>query len=300
MARARNRTKVKAMTAEAMEVRRDNAQRAAVNDIGAVIGLPEAQRGHHAVKMVPTAVDGAPRPIATTLRKLTRAERLHRSGAINDRQAAAIDLYADAAELAYGTCQRVANYGEGGGSSPTGAASAAHDRQLDRAYDADRYLRARAALPLPYVTAFERVVLANHPLGQVGHSLWPGYSKAYLSGAMREMVRTCADVLCIAFARELDTRDDLRTNLAATMLRLDAAARATTTTASSSSAMPVSDALDRALVQAQEGAVLLLAPQTLADLMREQGLKEGPAAWRNHPIEVVERWRFGWLVQSPA
>lgn len=290
----RGSRKIRSMDAAAIAAKQDDQLRIAVNDVGAAIGLPEAQRGHHAVKMVPTAVDGGTRPLAKTLRKLTNVERLVRSKAIDDRQAEAINLYVSAAEVAYGSCVRASSLGEGGGSSPTGAAAAAHSRQLDRAYDADRYQVARAALPAALVGPFERVVLDNHPLGVVGAQEWPQASKGAVSGAIRQIIAQCADALCLAFERELGRREDLRGQLLQTMRRFDGSVRAETKTVSD---RPISDMLTHALLEAGTDSEILLAPETLIDLQREAELNEVPSEWCGVTIRVVDRWRYGWLLQ---
>lgn len=286
------------MSPAAQAAKRDQALREAVNDVAHTIGIPDVQVGHHAVTIVPAQIEGWDRSHDKTLRKLTRVERLFRSGAIEQHQVDAINLYVASAEIAYATCVRVASYGEGGGgSSPTGAASAAHDRQLDRTGEADRYRRAKGALPVPYVTAFERIVLDNHPIGLVGADMWPGSSAGTVSGAVRELVRTCADSLCLEFKDELATTSQ-RISLLKTMGRMDQTVCASRGAAA---AQPVTDAIAaKAASLTAEDHALFVSPSVLADLMRENAIADQPASWAGRALVKVEHWQFGWLLQPLA
>lgn len=282
--------RIRAMAPEALAAREDQQLREAVNDVADQISLPKAQRGHHAVEIVPAEKDGWKDAHKRTVRKLTRVERLERSGAIEPAHVKAITLYVDAAELAYATGARISGYGEGGGSSPTGAAAAEHERQWDKAWTGLRYQRARDCLPRPYVTAFERIVLDNHPIGTVGREMWPASSVGAVSGAVREMVRTCAESLCIEFASELGL-DAKRPSLLRTMQRMDAAVRA------QQSGSPISDAIAMRLATADAGDALFVSPAVRDDMLREAGLDDAPDTWFGHTLVVVDHWQFGWLVQ---
>ena len=302
MAKRAAKTKIRAMTPAAIAARKLDKHKAAVNGVADVVGLPDVQRDAERLVIVPTAIDGKPRTTSTTVRKLRKVEQLHRSGAIAEHHLRAIDLYVTAAETAYGACLRVASYGDsGGGSSPTGAAAAAHGRQLDRIGDAWRYDRARRAVPAPYVKAFEGIVLDNHPIGAVGAEMWPGSSAGAISGSMRELIRTCADAVYAEFEAELAATGEARVGLVKTMLRMNAAVKAEPAAPAVPviSVTPITDAVLAALMvlRDDEEASLYVSPEVLSALMREGGIVEQPTAWGPYPLVVQEHWRWGWIVQ---
>ncbi len=221
------KAKIKQMSAEKVEQRREAKAHDTMIKVAAVIGLPEAQRDHHRLGYARTAVDGKARPLDRTLRKLTRAELLERNGAITKNQLAAISFYVEQAEKS-GSVVQACNYGGTGGSSPTSAAAGQHATMILRAIGSLSHDRVRGCLPKRYIAAFEAIVLDNAPVMTVGEMMFPGTSRGYLSGAMRQIVQACADHIHVAFEAEIPLADsmqvvvrDQRNSLLGAMVKMD-------------------------------------------------------------------------------
>ena len=106
------RAKIRNVSAERVEARR---QRHLANT-AALVGLPDAQRGHAIAIAEAPQIGTEPSPIKETIRKLTRVELLARSGVLEPHEKAACEWFADAHALAFDTVGCTANYeGRGGG-----------------------------------------------------------------------------------------------------------------------------------------------------------------------------------------
>lgn len=293
MAKTNKKTKIRQMAPEKLAARKDDALRRAVNDVGASIGLPEIQRDIGLVEIIDTpALAKAGARADKTVRKLTRADMLHRSGAIGKHHLAAITRYAESAELAYGSVVRATQYGEGGGSSPTGSASAAHSRQLNRAYDADRFIAARHMLPLHFRDAFDAVVLENQQIGTVGEQLYPALKSSTISGRMRDMVRVCAAALCVFYGIDAD---DQQVRLAGTMVRFDRQVRGNQ---AAEIGVRISDTITMDLLAKPDAAMLKVSPWVADEIRREHGLDDRPETFGGVPVLVMEHWAFAWMVEQ--
>lgn len=282
------------------EKQAERAAKAVLDEImamGAKIELPVAQRDPERVLVVPTPGADWQHP-ERTLKRLTKAERLNRSGAISKPQLAAINLYVEAIEVAYGSCLKATSYGDGGGSSPTGSASAAHTRQLTRIGEDYRYRRARAALLAHQVAPFERIVVDGDGMIEVIMEMDRppaeeiGRTAAWEAG--RALVRECCDRLCVEFAGEL--RIDPPSPLAQTMTRMNEHVKAVQAPV----ARPISLALDEVILRAAvEGATgLFVAASVVATLARENGLPADMVSYGGLPLIVQDHWNWGWVVQK--
>jgi hypothetical protein len=250
--------------------------------------FPEIQRSPSIVMLHDIPIGAAGSAAKKTLRRKTRVEMLTASGALEKHHVAAINLYVGAAEVATAGCVQACGYGEGGGSSPTGAASAAHRRQLDRMGDSDRYRRARAALPRLYVAAFERIVLDNHPIGAVGTDMWPGINARFVSHNMRDLVRTCADAIHLEFVSELGGTESPRPQLLKTMAAFDRKV----------STARVSDAIRASITPS--ATTLIVAGVVAQDIRRENAIAGDLVEFEGLPVEVREHWGMGWILAEGA
>lgn len=97
-----------------------------------------------------------------TVRRLTRIERLVRSGTIQRNEAAACEAYADWHALGYDTIGCTPNYlGAGGGGFGPRDLWARYRAQSEAR---ERYLFARAGIPPMLLALFESVVLHGRPM----------------------------------------------------------------------------------------------------------------------------------------
>ncbi len=100
-----------------------------------------------------------------TIRRLTKIEKLHRAGILDQREAAACQWYAEAHACRYDTTGVTAAYGETGGAARTNFDHLPKTRQQEDAYR--NFDAARAVIPPMVRPMFEAVVLFGRPLGRL-------------------------------------------------------------------------------------------------------------------------------------
>lgn len=202
-----------------MAERAEARERRAVLDIAAVSGLPEAQRDADSLIIVPTGVDGKPRPIVKTVRKLTRVEKLVKRSVLTRDEGEACEWYAELHATAWDTTKVTADYEGGGGRS--GSAFASHPAMAKSQLIANarsQYASARGAIPERYAGVFEAIVCRNEMLGMAALMFGDvGNRQGY--NLVQTALKVCA--VAIGEVRAGAVPNERRRSLVAAMMRFD-------------------------------------------------------------------------------
>lgn len=285
----RRKTKIKSMAPEKVAQRKAERELQAVNDVGAVIGLPEIQRDPGAVEIVVVEQLGtAARTTDRTIRKLSRVELLRRSGVLTADEAEACEWYSDQAAMAWDTTGCTANYSGGGGGGSGTAPDRAMAKNITIAAARARYAAARAALPEKFAGLFEAVVCHNTLIGEAAARAFADVKQRASYNRAQQALKECA-----AKVREImegrKAPDPLRVDLAESMMRMDQHVRAVER---------ISDAISAAILGCEGVALLLISSSVRDAIARENGLRPNDVeTFGGMTVQVVERWGWGWILE---
>lgn len=164
------------------------------------IDLPAAQCVRGDLKLAPIAnwTEGDQRHMMrsaekTTVRRLTRIEKLRSAGTIDRHEADACEWYASQHALGYDTIGMTANY-LGGADKP----SRSHDlfaRYRAQAEARANFAFARAALPNHMLPMFEAIVLNGLTLADAGTGLYEQLGRSQRAAKLRASFRLVANLL---------------------------------------------------------------------------------------------------------
>jgi hypothetical protein len=203
----RTKSKVKSMSPEKVAQREERRWQEAVNDIGAAIGMPEAQRNPKTVQLATTAiVDGYSRPMSKTLRKLTPVDRLRKAGVLEFHEAEACEDYASIMARAWDTVGCTANYSGMGSGNYSDAAKRAHRQTEDQIEARANYWFARSALPEQYVPVFEAVICHNATIANIAGEKFSALGRSQREHKTRAIIKLCANLLHGAVGNRLTVR----------------------------------------------------------------------------------------------
>ena len=161
-------------------------------DVAATAGLPEAQRDPGALVIEATVIDDQPRPIRETVRKLTRVEKLLRSGVLEKHEAVACEWYAAVHAMAFDTVGCTANYDVGGGGHPgSGDLLARYASQGEARAD---YHLACEYVPSEYRALFEAIVCRNEAISGVAKAMFDK-GRSQREALARATLKLCANRL---------------------------------------------------------------------------------------------------------
>lgn len=133
----------------------------------------------------------------TTVRRLTRIEKLRAAGTIDAHEAQACEWYANQHALGYDTIGMTANY-LGGADKPSRRAGQGSDlfaRYRAQAEARANFTFARAALPAPLLPMFEAIVLDGRAMSEAGTGLYEQLGRSQRAAKLRAAFRMVANVL---------------------------------------------------------------------------------------------------------
>lgn len=283
----RNGLKIKRMTPEKVAEKRAAARLKVVNEIGAAIGIPEMQRRSDQVEIRDVEqLDGAAVAIKQTLRKLTRVEKLRRSGVLEAHEADACEWYADRAALAWDTVGCTANYDGVGSANYVGAADRAHMVSSRIAEARADYGYASKAVPIQYLGIFEAVICENSAIAAVAAETFSALGRSQREHKTRAIVKLCANLVHGVIAHRLPIE-------AALTAKSQPVAEPTT-----EDLRPrLSDEIGTEIGRKSGATQILMSADVLAALMREEGLDDRPESWSGLEIIVSPHWSWAWIVQ---
>jgi hypothetical protein len=287
----RRKTKIKSMTPEKAARRKADRELKAVNDVGALIGLPDAQRTPGRVEIVTVQQVGhGPRVTEQTIRKLTRVEMLHRHGVLTADEAAACEWYADQAAMAWDTSVGTSSYEPRSGGGSATAPDRLMAKNIEIASARSRYAAARAAIPEALAPLFEAVVCRNELIGEAAARAFTEVKQRAAYNRAQQALKTCAAK--VRDVMEGRRPDPVRQGLAETMLRFDSHVRAEKKV---EQGIRISDQIADGILRVVNATTLHISPAVHDAIMRENKL-DAIEVFGGLPVEVVEHWGWGWIV----
>ena len=264
-------------------------------------GVPEAQRDPATLVIVKVpAIGDGPRSADETVRKLTKVERMRRSGVLEPHEAAACERFADLAALAWDTTGCTAAYdivSTGGG--PAHAPDTLMAKTIDIQYARDEYGRLVDGIPAAYLKPFEAVICRNQGVGLVAADAFETLARSRAEERLRTVIRFVANKIAERLGSQLAMADALPPR--------PPSPRPTVTQQAPSEPRVslfdrISAAVDRADSRGEEPTELHIGKPAHDELLRELGRPIDAEITSFRELGVVLRpdWGFSWVARQPV
>lgn len=290
----RRRNRAKLATPRRLQSQHERKLQAAA----ATAGVPIIQRDRNelALQAVPQ-IGQEPTPVKETVRRLTRIEKLARSGVLEPHEASACSWYAERYATALDGSCRTSNFEgrSGGGAGVEG--HIARSVHVMRALDDYRW--ARAFIPSVYLEVFEAIIARSDTIAQIAAETFADKARSQAEHKTRTIVKLCANLLFDGIKALLPIEQPLPSKVARSVAEAVPAAKG-----APAPRKPVTDEIHAKLDEALLAGIPVVAIQ-LGHITARALASEAPASlqpragtFRDFPIIVKERWPWGVLLKA--
>jgi hypothetical protein len=272
----------------------------------AMAGMPDSQRQARELALVDVPQIGSEAtPIKETVRRLTRIEKLARSGVLEPHMKLACEWYAECHGIGFDGSCRTSNFEgrSGGGDGSTSLLARSKREMMAR----DDYRWARSFIPAAYLEVFEAVIIRQDTIAAIAAETFSDpapneaeeqkrvLARSQAEAKTRKVLQLCANMLFDGIKRLLPIEDVAPSKPKKSPLVAPAPAEAPPR-------KPVTEEILAKLDEAMLGGIPIAAV-FLGKITAEALSSEAPAAldrkaltFLDVPIVVQHGWRSGWGV----